>query len=101
LLGAHQLIDHDVILPKHIHNEKVMQEYSKDYLYLQAIQFINKVKKGSFGEHSSVLNGISTVEKWQKVSSGMLKMYKAEVMDKFVVMQHFLFGKFLTFEKLE
>ena len=95
------MINHNIILPKHIHNDEILRDYSEDYMYLKAISFIKKVKKGNFGEHSSVLNGISTVEHWEKVSSGMLKMYKGEVLDKFVVVQHFLFGKYLTFDPIE
>eukprot|EP01080_Neovahlkampfia_damariscottae_P008492 gene8492-316_t len=67
LLGAHQLINHNIIQPKHIHSNEILKDYSDDYMYLKAIQFIKKVKKGNFGEHSSVLNGISTVEHWEKV----------------------------------
>ena len=37
------------------------------------------MKSGHFAEHSNVLWGISSVKIWDKVNSGLIKMYKAEV----------------------
>jgi serine/threonine-protein phosphatase 2A activator len=42
-----------------------------------------------------VLFEISGVQMWSKVNSGMVKMYKAEVLNKFPVVQHLLFGSLL------
>ena len=38
-----------------------------------------KVKSGPFAEHSNQLYNISGVPAWSKVNSGLIKMYKAEV----------------------
>ncbi|KAL9658460.1 hypothetical protein ABK040_006002 [Willaertia magna] len=100
--GSSQLINNpEEITPNDIHNEKIIQSYSDKYMYLSCIQFINKVKKGPFGEHSPILNDISGVPKWFKVNTGLIKMYYDEVLFKYVVIQHFLFGALLPYEPVE
>lgn len=49
---------------------------SDDYMYFGCIKFIKSVKKGvPFGESSPMLNDISSVQSWEKVASGLLKMF--------------------------
>jgi len=55
------------------------------------------MKTGLFAEHSPILDSIAQVPKWDKVNIGMMAMYKEEVIGKFPVMQHFLFGTIMRF----
>lgn len=64
-------------------------------MFFGCIKFILQVKSGPFGEHSNQLWNISGVATWSKVNSGLIKMYKAEVLAKYPVMQHVLFGSLL------
>ncbi|PVU93214.1 hypothetical protein BB559_003385 [Furculomyces boomerangus] len=79
-------------------NTNYISENKSEYLYLQAIDFINKTKSGPFFEHSPQLNEISGVPTWEKVNSGLMKMYLAEVLRKFPVVQHLIFGTLFSFE---
>lgn len=98
IFGASQLIDHKYMKPKSIHNDDILDNFSKEYMYLSCIAFVKKVKKGPFAEHSPLLDDISGVPNWKKVNSGLLKMYKVEVMEKVPIMQHFLFGWLIKWE---
>ncbi|KAL0296483.1 UNVERIFIED_CONTAM: Serine/threonine-protein phosphatase 2A activator [Sesamum radiatum] len=95
IFGSSQLIDHKYMKPKSIHNEDILENFSNEYLYLSSIVFVKKVKKGLFAEHSPMLDDISGVPNWNKVNSGLLKMYKVEVLEKVPIMQHFLFGSII------
>jgi serine/threonine-protein phosphatase 2A activator len=69
-------------------------------MYFSAIAFIYDVKKGPFWEHSPVLYDISGIKDgWGKINKGMIKMYNAEVLSKFPVVQHFPFGSLFKWEK--
>lgn len=68
-------------------------------MYFSAIGFINDVKKGPFWEHSPILFDISGIKDgWGKINKGMIKMYNAEVLSKFPVVQHFPFGSLFSWD---
>jgi serine/threonine-protein phosphatase 2A activator len=69
-------------------------------MYFSAIGFIYDVKRGPFWEHSPILFDISGVKAgWAKINKGMIKMYHAEVLSKFPVVQHFPFGSLFAWER--
>lgn len=96
LFGAYQLAVHPHLKPKSIHNEEVVEMFAQKYIYFGCIAFINSVKTTtSLRWHSPMLDDISGVKTWSKVAEGMVKMYKAEVLGKLPIMQHFYFSEFL------
>jgi serine/threonine-protein phosphatase 2A activator len=85
--------------PDTITSKPTVAEHKSSNMYFSAIQFIFDVKKGPFWEHSPILFNISGIKDgWGKINKGMLKMYDAEVLGKFPVVQHFRFGKFFKWE---
>lgn len=77
----------------------LVERYRGENMYFSAIGFINDVKKGPFWEHSPVLYNISGIKDgWGKINKGMFKMFLAEVLGKFPVVQHFPFGSLFTWE---
>jgi len=99
--GSSQLIGHPVLDPHHLTCEKSVKEHQLDFMFLDCISFINEMKTGPFAEHSNTLWGISSVRTWDKVNSGLIKMYKAEVLSKFPVIQHFVFGTLMSIQEAE
>ncbi|KAG6380445.1 Phosphotyrosyl phosphatase activator [Boletus reticuloceps] len=83
--------------PRAIHVPDVVDELAVDYMYFACIQFINSIKTPSLRWHSPMLDDISAVKTWDKVNMGMIKMYKAEVLGKLPVAQHFFFGSILPY----
>jgi len=97
--GAAQLCEKARIKPKSISDPEMAEMLSKENHFFACLSYIHQVKTGPFHEHSNQLWNISGVPAWPKVYSGLIKMYRAEVLSKFPVMQHTMFGSIFTLEK--
>ncbi|KAJ2793869.1 Serine/threonine-protein phosphatase 2A activator 2 [Coemansia guatemalensis] len=97
LFGAGQLRTHKHLRPKSIHSEEILDEFSKDYMYFECVRFVNSIKTGSIRWHSPMIDDISGAKSWEKVNVGMFKMFRAEVIGKLPIMQHFMFGSLISF----
>lgn len=94
IFGAAQFVDNKLAPPvSQVTATRTIHQFESRNLYVNAIAFIHKIKKGPFQEHSPILNDIhGSVILWSKVLQGLLKMYDVEVFSKVPVMQHFFFG---------
>lgn len=95
MFGSSQLLGDPYVRPISIHDEDIVDMYKEKNMYFWCISFINRVKHVSLRWHSPMLDDISGVKRWEKVNEGMVKMYKAEVLGKLPIVQHFLFGELL------
>ena len=81
--------------PSSIHDGELLRssEGSK-MLYFQCIGYIKSLKKGApFFESSPMLDDISNLKSWAKVSGGLIRLFDGEVLNKKPVVQHFVFGE--------
>lgn len=90
--------DGQTITPNSISDYEKAEGLKADNHLFACIQYISKVKTGPFAEHSNQLWNVSGVPSWNKVYTGLLKMYRAEVISKFPVIQHTYFGSVFTLE---
>ncbi|TGO56593.1 hypothetical protein BOTNAR_0219g00010 [Botryotinia narcissicola] len=87
-------------IPGDVAKKMTVDRERKNNMYFSAIGFINDVKTGAFWEHSPILFDISGVRSgWGKINKGMIKMYNAEVLSKFPVVQHFPFGSLFSWDQ--
>ncbi|KAF7542492.1 hypothetical protein G7Z17_g11522 [Cylindrodendrum hubeiense] len=85
--------------PSDVTKAVVVEDYRQTNMYFAAIGFINDVKTGPFWEHSPILFDISGIrDGWGKINKGMIKMFNAEVLSKFPVVQHFPFGSLFSWD---
>lgn len=98
--GSSQLIDQPKIYPPtKFLDDDIIDKFSDEYMFLSCIKYIKEVKKGPFAEHSNQLWSISAVGSWAKINQGLIKMYKKEVLAKFPVIQHVMFGSLLPIRR--
>ncbi|KJZ76967.1 Serine phosphatase 2A activator 1 [Hirsutella minnesotensis 3608] len=86
--------------PSDVTKSDVVEDQRATNMYFAAVGFINDVKKGPFWEHSPILFDISGIrDGWGKINKGMIKMFNAEVLSKFPVVQHFPFGSLFSWDE--
>ncbi|PTB64511.1 Phosphotyrosyl phosphatase activator [Trichoderma citrinoviride] len=86
--------------PSDVTNPSIVESMRQVNMYFSAVAFINDVKKGPFWEHSPMLFDISGIKDgWGKINKGMIKMFNAEVLSKFPVIQHFPFGSLFSWDE--
>eukprot|EP00124_Ichthyophonus_hoferi_P000399 Ihof_evm9s14 gene=Ihof_evmTU9s14 len=66
--GSSQLIGHPHLKPRDFPNPSICDKFSNEYLFMSAVQYIHRVKKGPFGEHSPLLWDISALQQWEKAN---------------------------------
>lgn len=101
IFGSAQLIGSKSLVPESYLKKTVVEANAHISLFMESVSFINQTKTGPFHEHSNQLWNISAVPHWKKVNSGMFKMYEGEVLKKFPVVQHMMFGSLFSFERSE
>ena len=94
--GSGQMVDHPRVKPKSIGDYEIAEMLAPDFHFYGCVKYIGTVKTGPFSEHSNQLWNVSGVPLWSKVYTGLVKMYRAEVLCKFPVIQHSLFGSLLS-----
>lgn len=98
VFGSSQLIDHSEITPANVIDREVSKAHKDQYIYCRWIDYLYTVKRGPFAEHSRMLYSLRNLPHFTKLNGGMMKMYRGEVMDRFLVVQHFRFGSVLKWE---
>ena len=119
LFGAAQLCNHQNIRPRAVHSSEMVHYLAPKYIYFDSIFNILEIKAHSDKSHensigpdlpktnalrwmSPVLDDISAVKTWDKINSGLIKMWRVEVMSKLPIMQHLLFSdSILPFKRNE
>ncbi|XP_037959857.1 serine/threonine-protein phosphatase 2A activator [Teleopsis dalmanni] len=98
IFGSAQLAIDPPFEPVKFLDKTVVEEYKEQYMFLGCIDYINQVKTGHFAEHSNQLWSISAVETWAKITQGLIKMYQKEILSKYPIIQHVLFGTCMKFK---
>ncbi|KAH8740412.1 phosphotyrosyl phosphatase activator protein-related [Cryptosporidium ryanae] len=101
VFGSSQFIDSEdkfPILPSQVLDQTILNTCSDKLLYLNSIKHILNVKTNVyFAECSPVLYSLTSIPSWRKIYTGMIKMYIAEILDKFPIAQHIVFGNIIKF----
>ncbi|KAM7352067.1 phosphotyrosyl phosphatase activator isoform 1-T1 [Cochliomyia hominivorax] len=99
--GSAQLSYGSPFPPSKFLDDNIINSFKNDYVFISCIDFIQQVKTGHFSEHSYQLWSISAVPSWSKINAGLVKMYQKEILSKFPIIQHVLFGKLMSFNTVK
>lgn len=94
VFGSSQLIDHSFITPANVIDYETAKNYRNDSIYCE---WICKLKEKNC-PRSRLLYFLKVIPNFQKLHEGMLRMYNGELLDRYLVMQHFRFGTILSWE---
>lgn len=100
LFGSSQLINHPELKPDSIINLEIAEAYQNSNAFCKRVFYLYKVKTGSFEEHSRLLYSLRNLSDFVDIHRGVYNMYIGEVMNKFVVVQSFLFGSVFQWEEM-
>uniref|UniRef100_A0A7S2R8T0 Serine/threonine-protein phosphatase 2A activator n=1 Tax=Mucochytrium quahogii TaxID=96639 RepID=A0A7S2R8T0_9STRA len=78
--------------PKSAQDFSLVEQLAENNMYMDAMYQVYKVKKANFPEHSPLLCDLGKIRSWEEINRGLVLMFKGEVLEKFPVAQHFLFG---------
>lgn len=95
VFGSAQMMKSQTVKPKSIRSTDVIESMSSKNMFFGALRYILDTKHGPFQEHSPLLYALAGASSWEQIHRGLIKMYKAEVLGKFPVAQHFIFGTVL------
>ena len=99
VFGAAQL-QSSSIRPADVFDQEILKRCRTTHMYIDGIAVVLETKTGGHpAEMTPILFNVSqTVASWHKIRSGMTRMYIDEVLLKFPVAQHILFGSVFPFE---
>ncbi|KAK1883927.1 Serine/threonine-protein phosphatase 2A activator [Dissostichus eleginoides] len=104
--GSSQFVDHPTLEPRHFLEERVVDEQQHEYMFLECIKFINEGNRVCLHPpfsslfrpfpHVFLMRGPGKC--LEQFNQGLIRMYKAECLEKFPVIQHFKFGSLLSIQ---
>ncbi|OHT01780.1 Serine/threonine-protein phosphatase 2A activator [Tritrichomonas foetus] len=100
LFGSSQLIQNQKsITPLNVIEKETSLLYKDEFSYCKWIEYLYESKSGPFSQHSRILYSLSRIPDFEQIHQGMMKMFHAEVLNKFVVVQQFGFGTILQWNE--
>jgi serine/threonine-protein phosphatase 2A activator len=87
LFGSAQLVGQADVTPANVVDAAVARQRKDENAYSKWIDHVHQSKSGGFEEHSRLLFSLTALPSFAEINTGVMKMYEAEVMNKFCVFQ--------------